>query len=141
MLAVSGAGNFREAVPAVAIAGTGSVLQEDLIMVQILTSMVARLIKRCLKPPDFRTFELQRDWQLTSRGNDFARLLAAGKRLNAATWRLRLTFSKIWLERDGHIFPKWPGQNALLTLDWSIEPPPNATAEEKQIGDGGQLVR
>ncbi|ELI9007433.1 DUF935 family protein, partial [Enterobacter roggenkampii] len=38
------------------------------------------------------------------------------------------------VERDGHIFSEMAKRkNALLTLDWSIEPPPNATAEEKQI--------
>ncbi|HDM8344599.1 TPA: DUF935 domain-containing protein [Yersinia enterocolitica] len=38
------------------------------------------------------------------------------------------------LERDGHIFSEMAKRkNALLTLDWSIEPPENATAAEKEL--------
>ncbi|WP_419177431.1 DUF935 domain-containing protein [Xenorhabdus griffiniae] len=38
------------------------------------------------------------------------------------------------LERDGHIFAEMEKRkNALLTLDWSIEPPKRATAQEQAI--------
>lgn len=37
-------------------------------------------------------------------------------------------------ERDGHLFAEMEKRrNALLTLDWSIEPPLNATAEELKL--------
>ncbi|WP_140918355.1 DUF935 domain-containing protein [Limnobaculum xujianqingii] len=37
-------------------------------------------------------------------------------------------------ERDGHIFAEMQKRkNALLKLDWSIEPPKNSTAEEKAL--------
>lgn len=37
-------------------------------------------------------------------------------------------------ERDGHLFAEMEKRkSALLTLDWSIEPPPGATAEEKNL--------
>jgi phage gp29-like protein len=37
-------------------------------------------------------------------------------------------------ERDGHLFAEMEKRkNALLTLDWSIEPPTNATAEEQDL--------
>lgn len=40
------------------------------------------------------------------------------------------------MERDGHIFSEMSKRkNALLTLDWSIEPPPNATEEERKIAE------
>lgn len=36
-------------------------------------------------------------------------------------------------EKDGHIYSEMSKRKrALLTLDWSIDPPPNATAEEKR---------
>lgn len=38
------------------------------------------------------------------------------------------------IEKDGHIFSEMSKRkNALLGLDWSIEPPRNATAEEKNL--------
>lgn len=38
------------------------------------------------------------------------------------------------IEKDGHIFSEMSKRkNALLGLDWSIEPPRNATAEEKNV--------
>lgn len=37
-------------------------------------------------------------------------------------------------ERDGHLYAEMEKRkNALLTLDWSIEPPRNATTEEKNL--------
>lgn len=40
-------------------------------------------------------------------------------------------------EKDGHIFAEMSKRRrALLTLDWSIEPPRNATAQEKRTAEG-----
>lgn len=37
-------------------------------------------------------------------------------------------------ERDGHLFAEMEKRkNVLLTLDYTVEPPPNATAEEKKL--------
>ncbi|WP_423241281.1 phage portal protein family protein [Morganella morganii] len=38
------------------------------------------------------------------------------------------------VERDGHIFAEMEKRkNVLLTLDWSVEPPKNATAQERDM--------
>ena len=105
-------------------------------MVQILDQYGRPLNKEVLKAPQTsRTFELQRDWPThPSRGMTIARLprlLEAAERGDLAA---QADLFEDMVERDGHIFSEMAKRkNALLTLDWSIEPPPNATAEEKQI--------
>ncbi|ANZ86631.1 MULTISPECIES: DUF935 domain-containing protein [Enterobacterales] len=105
-------------------------------MVQILDQYGRPLNKEVLKAPQTsRTFELQRDWPThPSRGMTIARLprlLEAAERGDLAA---QADLFEDMVERDGHIFSEMAKRkNALLTLDWSIEPPPNAAAEEKQI--------
>ena len=105
-------------------------------MVQILDQYGRPLNKEVLKSPQSsRTFGLNRDFPThPSRGMTIARLprlLEAAERGDLAA---QADLFEDMVERDGHIFSEMAKRkNALLTLDWSIEPPPNATKEEKEI--------
>ncbi|HEM7399222.1 TPA: DUF935 family protein [Citrobacter farmeri] len=107
-------------------------------MVQILDQYGRPLNREVLKAPQSaRTVQLNRDWPThPSRGMTIARLpriLEAAERGDIAA---QADLFEDMLERDGHIFSEMAKRkNALLTLDWSIEPPRNATAEEKKIAD------
>lgn len=105
-------------------------------MVQILDQFGRPLNREVLKSPQTsRTFALNRDYPThPSRGMTIARLprlLEAAERGDLAA---QADLFEDMVERDGHIFSEMAKRkNALLTLDWSIEPPPNATKEEKEI--------
>ncbi|SAZ05331.1 DUF935 domain-containing protein [Citrobacter amalonaticus] len=107
-------------------------------MVQILDQYGRPLNREVLKAPQSaRTVQLNRDWPThPSRGMTIARLpriLEAAERGDIAA---QADLFEDMIERDGHIFSEMAKRkNALLTLDWSIEPPRNATAEEKKIAD------
>ncbi|WPU22576.1 DUF935 domain-containing protein [Cedecea neteri] len=105
-------------------------------MAQIVDQFGRPLNKEVLKAPQTaRAVQLNRDWPThPSRGMTIARLprlLEAAERGDLAA---QADLFEDMVERDGHIFSEMAKRkNALLTLDWSIEPPPNASAEEKNI--------
>ncbi|HCB2353218.1 TPA: DUF935 domain-containing protein [Escherichia coli] len=107
-------------------------------MVQIVDQFGRPLNREVLKAPQTaRTVRFNNDWPShPSRGMTLARLpriLEAAERGDIAA---QADLFEDMVERDGHIFSEMSKRkNALLTLDWSIEPPPNATAEEKKIAD------
>ncbi|AKE61135.1 Mu-like prophage FluMu protein gp29 [Citrobacter amalonaticus Y19] len=105
-------------------------------MVQIVDQFGRPLNKEVLKAPQSsRTFELQRDWPThPSRGMTLARLPRLLEAAEQGDLSAQADLFEDMVERDGHIFSEMAKRkNALLTLDWSIEPPPNATAEEKEL--------
>lgn len=82
-----------------------------------------------------RIAQLNRQWPLhPSKGLSIRKLpsiLEAAERGDIAA---QADLFEDMIERDGHIFSEMAKRkNALLTLDWSIEPPENATAAEKQL--------
>lgn len=107
-------------------------------MVQIVDQFGRPLNREVLKAPQTaRTVRFNNDWPShPSRGMTLARLpriLEAAERGDIAA---QADLFEDMVERDGHIFSEMSKRkNALLTLDWSIEPPPNATTEEKKIAD------
>ncbi|EBX9480228.1 DUF935 domain-containing protein [Salmonella enterica subsp. enterica serovar Abony] len=105
-------------------------------MVQILDQYGRPLNKDVLKAPQTaRTVQLNRDWPThPSRGMTIARLPRILEAAERGDISAQADLFEDMVERDGHIFSEMAKRkNALLTLDWSIEPPPNATAEEKQL--------
>ncbi|EQB8499851.1 DUF935 domain-containing protein [Shigella sonnei] len=105
-------------------------------MVQIVDQFGRPLNREVLKAPQTaRSVQLNRLWpEHPSKGmtiRKLPRILEAAERGDLAA---QADLFEDMLERDGHIFSEMAKRkNALLTLDWSIEPPKNATAEEKRI--------
>ena len=107
-------------------------------MVQILDQYGRPLDRQVLKAPQTaKTVQLNRSWPThPSRGitiSKLPRILEAAEQGDLAA---QADLFEDMVERDGHIFSEMSKRkNALLTLDWSIEPPPNATDEERKIAE------
>ena len=107
-------------------------------MVQILDQSGRPLDRQVLKAPQTaKTVQLNRSWPThPSRGitiSKLPRILEAAEQGDLAA---QADLFEDMVERDGHIFSEMSKRkNALLTLDWSIEPPPNATDEERKIAE------
>lgn len=107
-------------------------------MVQILDQYGRPINREVLKSPQTaRVAQFTRQWPThPSRGLNIRRLphiLEAAERGDLAA---QADLFEDMIERDGHIFSEMSKRkNALLTLDWSIEPPENATAEERKMAE------
>ncbi|BEL74468.1 DUF935 domain-containing protein [Serratia marcescens] len=107
-------------------------------MVQILDQFGRPINREVLKTPQTtKMASLNRMWpEHPSKGMTIRRLpriLEAAERGDLAA---QADLFEDMIERDGHIFSEMAKRkNALLTLDWSIEPPENATGEEKKIAE------
>ncbi|HCT7632559.1 TPA: DUF935 domain-containing protein [Citrobacter koseri] len=107
-------------------------------MVQILDQYGRPLKREALKKPQTaQLVQLNRDWSThPSRGITLARLPRILEAAERGDLSAQADLFEDMVERDGHIFSEMAKRkNALLTLDWSIEPPPNARAEEKKVAE------
>lgn len=105
-------------------------------MAQIVDQYGRPLNKEVLKAPQTaQVAQLNRQWpEHPSKGmtiRKLPRILEAAERGDLSA---QADLFEDMVERDGHIFSEMAKRkNALLTLDWSIEAPENATAEEKAL--------
>ncbi|WP_350312373.1 DUF935 domain-containing protein [Dickeya fangzhongdai] len=105
-------------------------------MAQIVDQFGRPFNKEVLSGPQTaRTAQIQRHWpEHPSRGLDIRRLpriLEAAERGDIAA---QADLFEDMIEKDGHIFSEMAKRkNALLGLAWSIKPPLNATAAEKNM--------
>ncbi|MCX8962146.1 DUF935 domain-containing protein [Erwinia psidii] len=96
------------------------------------------LQRETLKTPQTaRTVAMARTWAThPSRGLSIGRLPLILEAAERGDLTAQADLFEDMIERDGHIFSEMAKRkNALLTLDWSIEPPDNATAQEKSHAD------
>lgn len=107
-------------------------------MTKILDQYGRPINREVLKAPQTaRVMQLNRLWpEHPSKGmtiRKLPRLLEAAERGDLSA---QADLFEDMLERDGHIFSEMAKRkNALLTLDWSIEPPKNPTVEEKRMAE------
>ncbi len=105
-------------------------------MVQILDQHGNPLSKAVLKAPQTaQMVQLNRHWpEHPSRGmtiRKLPRILEAAERGDLSA---QADLFEDMVERDGHVFSEMAKRkNALLTLDWSVAPPENASEEEKSL--------
>lgn len=107
-------------------------------MVQIVDQFGRPLNKEVLKASQSsRTVQFGRSWPThPSRGMTIRKLPAILEAAERGDLSAQADLFEDMVERDGHIFSEMAKRkNALLTLDWSIEPPENATAEEKRVAE------
>ncbi|WP_314140420.1 DUF935 domain-containing protein [Buttiauxella noackiae] len=107
-------------------------------MVQIVDQNGRPLNREVLKSPQTaRTVQLNRSWPThPSRGITIGKLPRILQAAEHGDLSAQADLFEDMVERDGHIFSEMSKRkNALLTLDWSIEPPPNATDEEKKLAE------
>lgn len=107
-------------------------------MVQILDQYGRPLDRQVLKAPQTaKTVQLNRSWPThPSRGITISKLPRILEAAEQGDLSAQADLFEDMVERDGHIFSEMSKRkNALLTLDWSIEPPPNASDEERKIAE------
>ncbi|MGL5799271.1 MAG: DUF935 domain-containing protein [Plesiomonas sp.] len=107
-------------------------------MVQIVDQYGRPLNREVLKAPQTaRTAQLNRIWPShPGKGISIRKLPSILEAAERGDLSAQADLFEDMIERDGHIFSEMAKRkNALLTLDWSIEPPENATTEEKKLAD------
>jgi phage gp29-like protein len=105
-------------------------------MGQILDQYGRPLKREVLKESQTsRVAQLNRQWPMhPSKGLSIRKLPHILEAAERGDLSAQADLFEDMLERDGHIFSEMAKRkNALLTLDWSIEPPENATAAEKKL--------
>ncbi|MCW2480496.1 DUF935 domain-containing protein [Candidatus Symbiopectobacterium sp. NZEC135] len=105
-------------------------------MAQILDQFGRPLNSEVLKSPQTaRVAQITRHFpEHPSRGLSIRRLPRILEAAERGDLSAQADLFEDMIEKDGHIFSEMSKRkNALLGLDWSIEPPRNATAEEKNL--------
>lgn len=105
-------------------------------MAQILDRFGRPLNREVLKSPQTaRVAQITRHFpEHPSRGLSIRRLPRILEAAECGDLSAQADLFEDMIEKDGHIFSEMSKRkNAPLGLDWSIEPPRNATAEEKNL--------